>query len=309
MSEGEMLIIKVPGSSANLGPGFDSIGLSLNVYLTLEVERKERWGIIPLSEELTVFPKDETNFIIKIAQETAAKYNQTLPCCIIRMQSDIPLARGLGSSAAAIVAGIELANALCDLSLTNIEKLELATTIEGHPDNVGASLLGGLVIGSQLDDHVYAEAIQNLDLDAVVVIPKKELLTKDSRGVLPKEFPYKKAVQAGSIGNVLVAALLNKNYKLAGKMMKADLYHHPYRNVLVPHMAIIEEEAPKFGAFGVALSGAGPTVLCLAEAGKGQAIIEGLRNVLPEMDYRCLKIDQAGSIVYTSKQNEKRMLS
>lgn len=303
MSEGEMLIIKVPGSSANLGPGFDSLGLALSVYLTLEVEKADKWEVVSLSEELAAFPTDEKNFIFQIAMETAAKYGCQLPACIIRMSSNIPLARGLGSSAAAIVAGIELADSLCQLQLTKQEKLELASRIEGHPDNVGASIFGGLVIGCQLEEEVFVESFSNLELDAVVVIPRHELLTKDSRDVLPEEFSYKNAVQAGAIGNVLVASLLNQNYSLAGKMMKADLFHHPYRNVLVPHLELIEEEAVKLGAFGVALSGAGPTVLCLTEVGKGETVAKGLSAALPEMEYRCLKIDQNGSIVYSSERN------
>ncbi len=306
MSEEEMLIIKVPGSSANLGPGFDSIGLALNLYLTLEVERADKWEVIPLSEELADFPKDEQNLLVQIALETAEKYGKQLPGCSIRMSSDIPLARGLGSSAAVIVAGIELADVLCNLNLTRQEKLVLATAIEGHPDNVGASLYGGLVIGCQLNGEVYAETYRNLELEAVVIIPKTELLTKDARDVLPETIIYKKAVQAGAIGNVLIAALLKRDYSLAGKMMKADLYHQPYRKGLVPHLAIIEKEAPKFGAFGVALSGAGPTVLCLTELGKGRAVVAGLSTILPEMEYRCLKIDQVGSTISFSKQNEIR---
>lgn len=305
MSEGEMLIIKVPGSTANLGPGFDSVGLALNIYLTLEVEKADKWEIIPKCEQLNAFPNDETNFIFQVAIEVADKFNKKLPACRMRVKSDIPLARGLGSSAAAIIAGIELANSLCELHLTKQEKLELASRMEGHPDNVGASLLGGLVIGCQFDTEVSAEVFHYLELDAVAIIPKAELLTKESRSVLPKELSYQKAVQAGAIGNLLIAALLSSNYSLAGKMMQADLYHHPYRKKLVPHLAVIEENAQKFGAFGVALSGAGPTVLCLTEAGRGLLVAKGLSNVLPEMEYRCLKIDQAGSRVYSSKNNGK----
>ncbi|MEH7392744.1 homoserine kinase [Bacillus sp. JJ1503] len=303
MSEGEMLIIKVPGSSANLGPGFDSIGLALNVYLTLEVEGADHWGIVPISEHLNVFPKDETNYIIQIAMKTAEKYNQKLPGCKISVKSDIPLARGLGSSAAAIVAGIELADTLCKLHLSDQEKLELASRIEGHPDNVGASLLGGLVVGCQRGEEVSAEVFSHLALDVIAVVPKEELLTKESRGVLPSSLSYSEAVQAGAIGNVLIAALFSSNFELAGKMMKADLYHHPYRKELVPHMAIIEEKAIDLGAFGVALSGAGPTVLCLAEEGEGKAVAEGLSKLFPEMDCRSLKIDQVGSQVYTESRN------
>ncbi|KAB2334739.1 homoserine kinase [Cytobacillus depressus] len=303
MSEGEMLIIKVPGSSANLGPGFDSIGLALNVYLTLEIERAEGWQINPLSDNLLIFPTDETNYILQIAMETAKKYGQQLPGCKIRVKSDIPLARGLGSSAAAIVAGIELADSLCNLYLSKQEKLELASRIEGHPDNAGASLLGGLVVGCQMEDDVSAEVFHQLAVDVIAVIPKQELLTKESRSVLPDSLSFSEAVQAGAVGNLLIAALLSKNYALAGKMMKADLYHHPYRKKLVPQMAIIEENAISLGAFGVALSGAGPTVLCLAEEGKGSDVADGLVNLLPGMDCRCLKIDQAGSRVYFETRN------
>ncbi|MBY0124261.1 homoserine kinase [Bacillus sp. S/N-304-OC-R1] len=303
MSEGEMLIIKVPGSSANLGPGFDSIGLALNVYLTLEVEKSDSWEIIPLSDHLSIFPKDETNYIYQIAMKTAEEYNQSLPGCKIHVKSDIPLARGLGSSAAAIVAGIELADSLCCLGLSKQEKLEIASKIEGHPDNVGASLLGGLVVGCQQNDEVSAEVFNHLSLDVIAVVPKEELLTKESRGVLPSTLSYSEAVQAGAVGNVLIAALLSNNFELAGKMMKSDLYHHPYRKGLVPHMAVIEDSAKSIGAFGVALSGAGPTVLCLAEEGKGAAVAEGLSQLLPQMDCRCLKIDQIGSQVICNSRN------
>ncbi|KOP80035.1 homoserine kinase [Cytobacillus solani] len=306
MSEGEMLIIKVPGSSANLGPGFDSIGLALNVYLTLEVEKAKEWEVVPLSEELNIFPKDEMNYIFQIAIETAEKHNKKLPACRIKVKSDIPLARGLGSSAAAIVAGIELADALCKLHLTQQEKLEWASKIEGHPDNVGASLLGGLVVGCQFEDEVSIESFHHLEIDIVAVIPREELLTKDSRGVLPQTFLYENAVQAGAIGNVMIAALLNGNYKQVGKMMKADRYHHPYRKEIVPHLQVIEELAPDFGAFGVALSGAGPTILCLAEKGAGIDLAKRLAHALPEMEYRYLNIEQAGSKVYVS--NKKRCL-
>ncbi|WP_313804574.1 homoserine kinase [Cytobacillus sp.] len=302
MSDGEMLIIKVPGSSANLGPGFDSIGLALDVYLTLEVEMAKEWEVVPLSEELNVFPKDETNYILQIAKETAEKYNRRLPACRMKVKSDIPLARGLGSSAAAIVAGIELANSLCKLHLTKQEKLEWASKIEGHPDNVGASLLGGLVVGCQLEDEVSVESFHHLEMDIVAVIPREELLTKNSRGVLPKTFSYENAVQAGAIGNVMIAALLNGHYMQVGKMMKQDRYHHPYRKKIVPHLQVIEELASDFGAFGVALSGAGPTVVCLTEKGAGIDLAKSLADRFPEMECRSLNIEQAGSSVYFTRQ-------
>lgn len=213
------------------------------------------------------------------------------------MTSDIPIARGLGYSAAAIVAGIELEDSLCDLNMTKQEKLLIAADMEGHPDNVGASLLGGLVIGHQSKDEVSTVVFHSLALDIVAALPKEELLTKESRGILPSTLSYENAVEAGSIANVLISSLLSGNYSLAGKMMKADLYHHPYRKKIVPQLVLIEEAAPTVGAFGVALSGAGPTVICLAEAGLAPNVAEGLKKVLPDMQYLCLEIDQTGSKV------------
>lgn len=298
MSEGDMLVIKVPASTANLGPGFDSIGMALNLYLTLEVEKADKWEVIPVSEEMAVFPKDEQNFIIQIAKKTAAKYKKDLPPARLKVNSEIPLARGLGSSASAIVAGIELADALCHLNLSRQEKFEIAAEVEGHPDNAGASVFGGLVIACQSEDSIDAIVSYDMGFEIVAVVPREELLTKTARAVLPQVFPFGQAVTAGAVSNVLVAALLSGNNQLAGKMMKNDRYHQPYRRELVPHMAVIEETAPQYGAFGVALSGAGPTILCLTEPGTSAAVIEGLQEKLPNMDYLHLKIDQTGSKVF-----------
>ncbi|WP_071393679.1 homoserine kinase [Bacillus tuaregi] len=299
MNESDMLIIKVPASTANLGPGFDSIGMALNLYLTLEVEKAEKWEVVPLSKEMASFPKDESNFIIQIAMKTAARYNRELTPAKIGVKSEIPLARGLGSSASAIVAGIELADVLGDLNLTRQEKFVIASEIEGHPDNAGASVFGGLIIACQTAESIDEVVTHEVDFEIVAVVPRTELLTKEARGVLPEEVAFKEAVTAGAVSNVLVAALFSGNYDLVGRMMEKDRYHQPYRRKLVPHMAIIEEHAPKYGAFGVALSGAGPTILCLTKPGAAQTVIEGLQKVLPDMDYLSLQVDQSGSKVYS----------
>ncbi|NMD69019.1 homoserine kinase [Bacillus sp. DNRA2] len=295
MSEDGMFLIKVPGSSANLGPGFDSIGLAVSVYLTITAERSDTWEVIPESKELECFPSDDTNFICKIAIDTAAKFGKIMPPCRLRVASDIPLARGLGSSASAIVAGIELADCICELNLSRDQKLMIASEIEGHPDNVGPSIFGGLFIGYQTDTEVHKAVFADLNCDLVVVVPRVELLTKASRNVLPEQVAFAEAVKAGAVGNLLVAALLSGNFELAGKMMKADRYHQPYRRSLVPHMAVVEELAEKSGAFGAALSGAGPSILCFAPAGQGAALVQELNAALPDMDIIELQIDSCGS--------------
>jgi homoserine kinase len=290
-------VIKVPASSANLGPGFDSIGVALNLYLSLEVEKSEKWEVYSTTEELKNLPTDEQHFICQIALQTAAKYGKELHPCKIKVESEIPLARGLGSSASAIIAGIELADYVGELGLTKQDKLVLSTVIEGHPDNVGASLYGGLIIGSYQQGEVDIVPISGISFEMVAVIPKESLLTKDSRGVLPTELSYSEAIQASSTANVLVGALLSQNWGLAGKMMGLDLFHQPYRKPLIPFYGDVEKFAKSEGAFGVALSGAGPTVLCFCEKGKGQLLEQSIQSTFPDMTAKLLSIDYTGSSI------------
>jgi homoserine kinase len=301
MSDDGMFIIKVPASSANLGPGFDSIGLAVNQYLTLSVEKNNTWEVIPLNKDLEVFPTDETNFIAKTAIKTAQSFGKKMPSCKLKVKSDIPLARGLGSSASAIVAGIELADCVCELNLSKDDKLEIAAKMEGHPDNVGASIFGGLFIGYQTEDMVNKSVFPDVCFDLVAVVPKEILLTKESRNVLPDTLPFSEAVNAGAVANLLIASLLSGNWGQAGKMMKSDLYHQPYRRKLIPHFDPIEKVALEHGAFGAAISGAGPTVLCFAETGKGEELAAALAEHFTEMEVLKLEIDRVGSTVTNCK--------
>ncbi|MEH7384786.1 homoserine kinase [Bacillus sp. JJ1521] len=292
----QALQIKVPASSANLGPGFDSLGLAVNRYLTLQVEPSKQWEFVPQSEEIADTPTDKENFIYQMAEKVAHVFSCELPPCKVYVQSDIPLARGLGSSAAAIIAAIELVNELCNLQLTNQQKLELACDIEGHPDNVGASLYGGLVIGSHRgSEDTDLIHVNDLDFDMVVVIPPYELKTKDARNVLPNELSYQEAVKASSISNVMIAALLTKNLELMGKMMELDLFHQQYRAKLIPEFNSIHRVAKRAGAFGVAISGAGPTVICFTESGRGSQLKADLSLVFEEFQVEEVSIEKNGS--------------
>jgi homoserine kinase len=288
-------VIKVPASSANLGPGFDSIGLAIGLYLTLEVSPSSSWEITTASPELCHFPTNQSHPIFQIANEISIRFNKSLPPCKINMNSEIPLARGLGSSAAAIVAAIELANHLCELNLSKPEKLKLATEFEGHLDNVGASIYGGLVIGSYLKSEVDLLSINELNFDLVAYIPEEILLTKESRQVLPAVLSFKEAVEASSIANVLVASLLSGNWQLAGKMMEKDLFHQPYRKSLIDFYSEFERIAKANGAFGVALSGAGPTVLAFVEKPHRSQLVSKLSEVFTDKRIRHLEIDFLGS--------------
>ena len=300
MSDDMMFSIRVPASTANLGPGFDSIGLALSLYLTVHVYRSDQWSVEPLSKEMEIFPRDEHHYIIQIAKKVAAKYGQSLPTCRLGVHSEIPLARGLGSSASAIVAGIQLADTLCHLQLSTEEKVHLASSEEGHPDNAGASVTGGLVVGEYNEHSTHLLTFPLRNVEVVAVIPNYELLTSDSRSVLPTDFSYKDSVKASAIANVFLAALLSEDYSLAGQMMKRDRFHQPYRRKLVPLLDEVEEIAEKSGAFGVALSGAGPTVVCFVEEKKVAMLTEKLTKRFVDCTIRTLSIDRDGCVVMSN---------
>ncbi|CAH0344651.1 homoserine kinase [Bacillus sp. CECT 9360] len=297
MQEGEMYSITVPASTANLGPGFDSIGLALGLYLKLEVSLAEKWEVIPLTTELAVFPSNEDNYIISVAKKVADHHGKELRPCRVYVSSDIPLTRGLGSSASAIVAGIELANVAGGLQLTREEKNRHASSFEGHPDNAGASVYGGLVVGRHVKEKTDVLSFPLDEVKVIAVIPDYELPTEESREVLPATLSFGNAVQASAVSNVLVAALLSKQWKLAGEMMKNDEFHQPFRSHLVPHLAKVEEVAEESGAFGTVLSGAGPTVISFALWDKASKVKKNLAEAFPEFIVQELKIDNQGSKV------------
>ena len=255
--------IIVPATSANVGPGFDSVGVAVTKYLEIQVcEEREEWMI---EHQLGKWiPRDERNLLLKIALQIAPDIQPRR----LKMVSDIPLARGLGSSSSVIVAGIELANQLGNLKLSKHEKLQLATKIEGHPDNVAPAIYGNLVIASSVEGQVSAVVAPFPECAFLAYIPNYELRTRDSRGVLPKKLSYKEAVAASSIANVAIAALLTGDMVKAGQAIESDLFHERYRQELVREFATIKKVAKRNGAYATYLSGAGPTVMVLADPDK-----------------------------------------
>ena len=255
--------IIVPATSANVGPGFDSVGVAVTKYLEIQVcEEREEWMI---EHQLGKWiPRDERNLLLKIALQIAPDLQPRR----LKMVSDIPLARGLGSSSSVIVAGIELANQLGNLKLSKHEKLQLATKIEGHPDNVAPAIYGNLVIASSVEGQVSAVVAPFPECAFLAYIPNYELRTRDSRGVLPKKLSYKEAVAASSIANVAIAALLTGDMVKAGQAIESDLFHERYRQELVREFATIKKVAKRNGAYATYLSGAGPTVMVLADPDK-----------------------------------------
>lgn len=287
--------ITVPGSTANLGPGFDSIGLGLSLYLNLTVSLENEWEFIHLGENVPTDTKVEDHLIYKIAKDVATQYNKVLPPCHVKMTSELPLARGLGSSAAAIVAAIELANVVCDLNLSTQDKLNISSQIEGHPDNATASVLGGLTISS-MDEEGQVDTMHITDIDAsfVVYIPDVELKTAEARDRLPSQFDRSYAVRASAHANMLAAALIAKDYKRIGRYMEADLFHEPFRANLIPAYYEIHESAKSLGAFGTALSGAGPTLISIIPSEIAEHFVSSMRNQFPSHNIVLTKADPTG---------------
>lgn len=257
--------VRVPASTANLGPGFDTLGMSLSLYIWVEMRRSERTLVHFSGEGFEGIPADKDNLIYKVAQLVFKEAGVDVPELEIGMRSDIPLTRGLGSSASAIIAGMAAANALIGSPLSKDRLFDLATGLERHPDNVGASLFGGIIAAAwdgEHADYVRIDPPQNLKM--LALIPEFELATSAARAVLPEQLSIQDAVYNISRSSLLTAALASGRLDLLSSAMK-DRLHQPYRAALVPGMEKILEQATRYGALGAALSGAGPTLLALVD--------------------------------------------
>ncbi|MDB8644154.1 homoserine kinase [Streptococcus australis] len=288
--------ITVPATSANVGPGFDSVGIAVSKYLTIDVlETQENWWIEhDLGEEI---PSNEENLLLQTALQVASD----LPPHRLKMTSEVPLARGLGSSSSVIVAGIELANQLGKLSLSDEDKLEIATKIEGHPDNVAPAIFGNLVVASYVDQQTNHLVLPFPECALVAFVPNYELKTSDSRNVLPSEWTYKEAVAASSIANVAIAALAKGDLRVAGKAIEADRFHERYRQQLVAEFPQVKEVAHQHDAYATYLSGAGPTIMTLLPVEHAETFAKDLESKDLNGQVFSLKIDTTGVKVEASE--------
>lgn len=253
-------VVRVPASSANLGPGFDVLAAALS--LPLEVEVVET-GTFAVETDLDV-PRDRSNLLVRAFERLASADGFTF-----RISSRIPLSGGLGSSAAAIVAGLSAADHLFEL---DADVGALATELEGHPDNVGAALHGGMVV---CDRHGVHRFEPPMGLEAVLVVPREPVRTEAARAALPEQVPLIDAVANLAAVAKLVLGLSTANLDLIAAGL-SDRLHQPYRASLYPRSAELVELAPKLGALGATISGAGPTVLVWSHYEQTGGVIEAL---------------------------------
>jgi homoserine kinase len=263
--------VRVPASSANLGAGFDCFGLALNLFLTVRATVHSEPGVrsevrsrgVSGSDALPSAP--EENLILRAMQHAAERHGLRLPPVHLAVQNQIPIAGGLGSSAAAIVAGTALGIAVCGKKPTVDNALRLAAEMEQHADNVGAALLGGLVV-SFVGAAGNVAALRKKwpkQIKVVAVTPKMTLQTAASRAALPQTIEHASAVYNLQRSALFLAALDDRRYDLLWEAMQ-DRLHQSYRQALIPGLAEVLAIPRMPGLLGVALSGSGPTVIALA---------------------------------------------
>ena len=272
------LHLSVPASSANLGPGFDSLALALDFGLRVEAWLgAERDAIAWQGEGSGEVPLDRRNLLLKGVAAARARWGGGV-ALVIRVRSSIPVGRGLGSSAAAVVAGLALGALSCGRRPRPPELLELGARLEGHPDNVAAALLGGLVVAAMEDGEVTAVRLPVLPgLKLLLAIPDRRLETAAARTLLPERVPLVDAVANLQHLGLLLAALSHRRPHLLGRALR-DRLHQPYRLHLVPELAeLLGERSP--GLHGACLSGAGPTVITFL-AGPAPGLERRLRRIL-----------------------------
>jgi len=259
--------LRVPASSANLGPGFDALGLALELYLTCRFRLSESLSIRAAGRDSAEIPTGPDNLIWQTALTVAEAHGMRMPPIELHIRNDIPIGKGLGSSAAALTAGVVIADRLLDLRWKPLRILDEAARLEGHPDNVAPCTLGSIV-ASAIDSGGVTRAVR-LELPQRfgigIVVPDFELLTVRARSVLPDSYSRADAVFNVQRASLLIAAL-TAGATWAFPAALEDRFHQPYRAPLVPGLEeILKLRAP--GLLGSALSGAGPSILVFFERG------------------------------------------
>ncbi|MCF0149094.1 MAG: homoserine kinase [Clostridium sp.] len=300
-----MIRVRVPATSANMGPGFDSLGIALNLYNEFEFsEEGTENKFYGFKDEFC----NEENMVYKAMMSCFEKCKYKPKGIKINLlREDIPISRGLGSSSTCIVAGLLGANSIMGNPLTLNELFKIGVEIEGHPDNIAPAFFGGLVV-SVLE---YGEVAYNkIDIKSgitfVAIIPDFELSTSDARKVLPKEVEFKDAVYNISRVSLMISAFVNGNYDLLKYGCK-DAIHEKYRSPLIKNYDLVYNKCISFGALSCFLSGAGPTIMVLIKNDEKEIInkikdflkSEGISWMVKE-----LAIDNLGAVVYKGDNYE-----
>ncbi|MCC7107466.1 MAG: homoserine kinase [Chloroflexi bacterium] len=272
-----MVLIEAPASSGNLGSGFDALSLALDICLRVRAEPADRVSVRTAGHGEGQLATDASNLVYQAVCCVYASTGRSAPMLAIGCENPIPLSRGMGSSSAAIIAGLMLGNALQDNPLSVDDLLVLGTEMEGHPDNVSACLLGGVQVSIERRGRILHSRVPvALELRAVLFIPDFAMDTHQARRLLPRQVGLGDAVFNLGRSALLVAALANGQRELIGASMEDRLHQGP-RSALFPAMPVMLEAALEAGAVGACLSGAGSTILTLVD-GDAAPVDEALRR-------------------------------
>ncbi len=254
--------VKVPGTSANIGVGYDCLGVALDYHLELEVEESDKIEFLENGKPFSIPIED--NYIFEAIKYTEKHLVKNIPSYKVNIiKNDIPLARGLGSSSSAIVAGILIANTFAGNVLDTQKIVKLAVEMEGHPDNVVPAILGGMVLTAHDKDNIVYSTVSNCDdLYYYVMIPDFKLSTEKARSVLPKSYLVSDVINNMAKLGLLVNDLNNGKYDNL-RFLLGDKLHQPYRYALINNSQEIFEATKRYGALGEYISGAGPTLMAL----------------------------------------------
>lgn len=265
--------VSAPATTANLGPGYDCLGMALDIWNTIEVEQLPEGStpsVTVSGEGADELESGTDNLVYRSMEFLYRELGRSMPAMRLTCENDIPLARGLGSSAAAIAGGLAAANALAGMGgdggeFSSRDLLEMAATIEGHPDNVAAAVMGGLQLVVTEENTLYTVPVSvPAEIHAVVFIPDVRISTADARAVLPQQLPVPDAVHNMSRVALLVAGMAT-NHPEYLSVATQDKLHQPYRQPLFPAMKLLMKAAMDAGALGAFLSGSGSTVLALTK--------------------------------------------
>lgn len=304
-------VVRVPGTSANCGPGFDCLGLATTIYnyLDLTLLRGSKVIVESTGEGAENIPHGRKNLtwqaVRRFLQEV--KREDEFKGAIIRMKNNVPISRGLGSSSTAIVAGLVAANEILGSPLDKNGLLKLATEIEGHPDNVAPAIFGGFTVSVMDKGEVQTFSfLPKIKLKLIVAIPDFELSTRLARKVLPKNIPMKDAIFNISRASMLIAALTEGREELL-PLAFDDALHQPYRKKLLPGMTAVFEAAKSAGAFGAAISGAGSCLIAFTSARSqlenkiAAAMIEAFKVHGVNAKAKVLDVDRHGAQILKKK--------
>jgi homoserine kinase len=293
--------VRVPGSSANMGPGFDSLGLALSIYNYIEVEETDKGLTIVISDAETkeFLPTDEKNLVYKSMKYLFEKAGYTPRGLKLTLTSEVPVTRGLGSSSACIIGGLVAANELSGKKFSPREIMTMATKIEGHSDNVCAAYLGGFTVSVFDKDEVfyYSHKIKD-DLKCLVLIPDYAVTTQKARNTLPGYYSKRDVAFNISHAALLVASMVSGNYD---NLLCAidDRVHEPYRKIFIDGYQKLYNKLKTYGALGTFISGSGPTLASIIEADDAESFLEDIKEytdkAFPTWSVKLLDIDNEGA--------------